>query len=208
MSIKPSSDVSIKSSGGCGGAIGRDANLGAIVRTYIGKIRPRAQDELDWFQGQATLESALELAALATNRQGKRYHHQRRFRRSTLAQARHILLSNTVRIGKSETFDGLFRVVDGLLQSVPGIGELYVYDTALRIGAKLGLLPDQVYLHAGTRVGARELGLDTRATKLPMTLLPDEFRELAPWEIEDVLCIFKDELRSASRDARAGQYSG
>jgi hypothetical protein len=41
-----------------------------------------------------------------------------------------------------------------------------MYDTALRIGAKLKLFPTKVYLHAGTRLGARALGLDDSAATL------------------------------------------
>jgi hypothetical protein len=50
----------------------------------------------------------------------------------------------------------------------------------------LNLFPDKVYLHAGTRLGARALGLRTAAT-LKMSELPKEFRALKPHEIEDVL---------------------
>ena len=39
------------------------------------------------------------------------------------------------------------------------LGELTVYDVAHRIGAYLQLEPDVVYLHRGTRIGARYLGL-------------------------------------------------
>ena len=51
--------------------------------------------------------------------------------------------------------------------------ELYCYDTALRIGAKLGLKPDKVYLHRGTRVDARRLGLPTEGATLEMSALPE-----------------------------------
>jgi hypothetical protein len=58
------------------------------------------------------------------------------------------------------------------LVDVPGIGELYVYDTALRIGAKLGVFPEKVYLHAGARIGVRNLGRDARKTALRIASLP------------------------------------
>ncbi|MBI4192845.1 MAG: hypothetical protein HY525_20220 [Betaproteobacteria bacterium] len=80
------------------------------------------------------------------------------------------------------------------MRSVRGIGELYVYDTALRLGAHLRLLPRQVYLHAGTRRGARALGLDHRAKSLAPTKLPAALRCLRPYEMEDVLCIYEDWL--------------
>ena len=84
-----------------------------------------------------------------------------------------------------------------MLEPISGAGELYVYDTSLRIGAKSNLLPTKVYLHAGTRVGARALGLDGQAKTLEVSMLPPEFRQLEPHEIEDVLCIFKVDLKAA-----------
>jgi len=66
----------------------------------------------------------------------------------------------------------------------------------LRIGARLNLFPMKVYLHAGARQGARTLGLNARAATLDVSDLPTEFHALRPHEIEDVLCIFKDELAS------------
>ncbi|PYX57969.1 MAG: hypothetical protein DMG76_10395 [Acidobacteria bacterium] len=47
------------------------------------------------------------------------------------------------------------------------------------------------------REGARALGLDARADALYMADLPRKFHALKPHEIEDVLCIFKDELASS-----------
>jgi hypothetical protein len=87
--------------------------------------------------------------------------------------------------------------VDAAVRSVRGIGELYAYDTALRLGAHLRLLPRHVYLHAGTRRGARALGLDHRAKSLATTSLPAALRRLRPHEIEDVLCIYEDWLGTA-----------
>jgi len=40
---------------------------------------------------------------------------------------------------------------------VYGVGELACYDAALRIGGNLNIFPEKIYLHAGTRTGAREL---------------------------------------------------
>jgi len=46
------------------------------------------------------------------------------------------------------------------------------------MGAKLNLFPTWVYLHAGTREGARALGLDARADALYMADLPRKFHAL------------------------------
>jgi len=169
-------------------------NLEIIVRTYISKIRPHAQSELDWFKQQLTLEAAIEKAALAINSRGKRYHHQRRLKQGALQRAKEALLLNSEAIEESNSFDDLFDLINRLVRPIEGIGELYVYDTALRISAKVGLLPQRVYLHAGTRDGAEKMGLDHEATALEVKTLPPEFDRLEPHEVEDLLCIFKDDL--------------
>jgi hypothetical protein len=168
----------------------------AIIRTYITQIRPRAKEELDWFRQQPTLREAIRLAALAVNSNGKRYSHQRRLHQTVLEQARDILLENegAIEACRGQYFDDLFALLEQLLTPIKGLGELYVYDTALRIGAKVGLLPRRVYLHAGTRVGAKALGFDGKAKTIEVSQLPHWLRQLEPHEIEDVLCIFKDEL--------------
>ena len=75
---------------------------------------------------------------------------------------------------------------------------------AVRIGAFLRVMPRRVYLQSGARVGARALGLDARQRSLPMDAFPAEFHRLVAWEVEDVLCIYKDELgRVVSRRATA-----
>jgi hypothetical protein len=171
-------------------------DLGAIVRTYIRKIRPKAQAELDWFRGQPSLHAAVEKAALAINSKGKRYTHQRRLQKVSLQHAYRVLEANLRPIARAADFDDLHGLINRILEPVPGIGELYVYDTSLRIGAQLNLLPTQVYLHAGTRAGARTLGLDTSGPTIKPSSLPRELRTLPPHEIEDILCIFKDKFRA------------
>lgn len=171
-------------------------NLKAITRIYTREIRPRAQAELDWFRRQPTLESAVEQAALAINSKGKRYSHQCRLKKVALEKARQALLVNSAALARAKSFDDLLSLVETILEPIGGIGELYVYDTSLRIGARLHLLPKKVYLHRDTRVGARTLGFDGRAKALEVSEMPSELRQLDPHEIEDVLCIFKADLKA------------
>lgn len=171
-------------------------SLEPIVRLYIQRIRPPAQAEIDWFQQQPTLESAIELAALARDKKGRRYSHQRRLKKAHLELAKQALLANSQSIARSMNFDDLFALIEKVVEPIKGIGELYVYDTSLRIGAKLGLLPDSIYLHAGTRRGAQALGFDGKAKALDKSVFPREFQQLEAHEIEDVLCVFEEELKT------------
>jgi len=79
------------------------------------------------------------------------------------------------------------------------VGELTVYDVSLRVGARFGLAPAEVYLHRGTREGAVALGLNGRRNTIRVDELPVEFRVLQPRELEDLLCIYKEQLKRLRR---------
>ncbi len=170
-------------------------SLRAIVDAYIRRFRPQAKRELDFFGEQPTLLLAIENAAMAVNANGKMFHHQRRLGKASLQQARNILVAHANAMEGVKDFDELISLVDALLAPVPGIGELYIYDTSLRIGSKLHMFPEYVYLHRGTRAGARALGKSGKERFLEVNSLPPEFQALEPHEIEDALCIFEDVLR-------------
>jgi hypothetical protein len=175
-------------------------SLQAIVRNYISYCRPGAQAELDWFRQQPTLEAAVTLAAHAINNKGKRFPHQHRITKDALEKARQSLMTNSSGISQVHSFDDLFILLTEILKPIHGIGDLYIYDTSLRIGAKLGVLPQKVYLHAGTLIGAGKLGLPIGAEVLELKAIPPEFQPLEPHEIEDVLCIFKDDFEVEDMD--------
>jgi hypothetical protein len=169
-------------------------DLRSIVQTYITHIRPQVNEELEWWRGQPTLGEALRCAAYATNSKGKRYSHQRRLKKATLDAVYAVLLANEQRIAHCRDFDKLYTLLAEVLAPVQAMDELYVYDAAVRIGAKLGKLPGKVYLRAGTREGAEALGLNPNARALEVTQLPVELQQLEPYEIEDLLCIFRGGL--------------
>ncbi len=164
-----------------------------LIKHYKKNKRPSSQKELNWFKSQPSLERAVEIAVSATNDRGKRYSHQCKIPKAALVQAKPVLMAMVNDFRQCESFDQVFDLVREL-RKIQGIGELYVYDTALRIGAYLGLLPEKVYLHAGTRVGAKELGFDSKRKTIEMNELPPEFQELQPLEVEDVFCIYKTSL--------------
>ncbi len=173
-------------------------SLNGIVQKYIDHVRPKVEPEEDCFKNLSSLEKAIEHAGLALDCKDQRFGHQKRLKRTVLEEAKERLLRNKEKIEKCRSFDELFALIEILTQPVEGIGELYVYDTSFRIGVFLNLYPKRVYLHAGTRTGARYLGLDTEAKFLEQSVFPSEFDQLKPFEIEDVLCIFKDDLKALS----------
>jgi hypothetical protein len=138
------------------------------------------------------------MAAKAENECGKRYSHQYRITRKAMQEANRLLLEKHDVLQRCKTFHELWQRIKIILGTVAGLGDLYVYDTALRIGAHLNLLPDRVYLHAGTRTGAQAFGITSRNPEwIEIEELPSVLRELPPHEIEDILCIYKGKAATA-----------
>ncbi len=168
-----------------------------IVRDYRKRFTANHQRGLDYFAACPSLDDAVTKAALAKNPEGKRSAHQRRLKQAVLERSRRRLVACDFRACKS--FDELFTMVHEAIGGISGIGSLTVYDTTLKIGSFLNLEPKRVYLHSGTRIGARPL-LDVRGRDtIEVTELPKPFRTLAPHQIEDCLCIYKDEIAQIVR---------
>ena len=172
-----------------------------ILEDYDRRHCCNEEQEIAWFQKQPSLRAAIEAAARAIDGRGRRYSHQYRIRRESIRHATAALLAAKAHIARANSFDALHALIASQLREVSGIGELYLYDTAFRVGAYRRLLPTRVYLHAGTRDGARALNVDYRRPALEMSEVPAELRHRQPHEVEDILCIFKD--RFVSRESAA-----
>jgi len=170
-----------------------------VVQDYIARYRDRAVNELVFFRMMNSLDEAIEKAAKAEVEGGKKYDHQWRIPTAVLARAGKELLAKRAQITECPSFDSLIELVETTAGSIRGFGELAIYDTAVRIGARLGMEPEFVYLHRGTRKGAKALGLASGGKYLKVGELPAEFTKLRPHEIEDCLCIYAKELARLKR---------
>lgn len=166
----------------------------AIIQEYRRDHRPFGLKELRHFKRRPDFATALHDAARAIRPDEKVYDHQRRCGKAALAAFHRALLPVSADLERAQSFGDLYDLIRGVSARCERIGNLTTYDTALRLGSFMGLRPERVYLHTGTRKGARRLGLATRGTSLPMDALPKGMHELEPWEAEDVLCIFKRRL--------------
>lgn len=179
-------------------ALGHAMKLEAILRHYELHHRPRHDRELSWFRTQASLEDALRVAGKAQDEKGKRYRHQRRIKPEAIEEATKRLVELHDDLQRCSTFHELWALIRENLKPIQGIGDLYVYDAALRIGAYLRLTPERVYLHAGTRIGARKSGLllhpNDRREWLESNELPAPLRDLPPSDVENLLCIYEGRL--------------
>lgn len=168
-----------------------NTDLVALVRLYRIHNRPQLKEELKFFRDIPSLALAVHNAAFAKDERGKRHKHQCRISQMPLKRAKQILSQSHHQIEECSSFQELHFWLAEALGTVRGLGELYIYDTALRLGAFRRLAPKFVYLHRGTRAGAKTLGLNTSGGYLTITDLPEPLRKLTPHEAEDFLCIYK-----------------
>lgn len=103
-------------------------------------------------------------------------------------------------ISNAKCFDDVMKIIRNT--KVIGFGDLSIYDASVRISAYLGLVPDKVYLHAGTKEGAKYLedkkllpeGASDKIM-LPMDDFPEPIQKLNPLQVENFLCSFKLDLK-------------
>jgi hypothetical protein len=179
---------------------GRRMTLEEIVGLYIRECRDDARKEIRFFEIQRSPSAAIQKAALCVLPSGKRHSHQRRIPKAVLEKAEASLQAAGKRLAKAADFAALHEVVKAEIGNIPGIGALAVYDIAHRIGAYFRKSPALVYLHRGTKTGAAVLGF--HGDSLDPRKLPSPFSRLTPAEIEDCLCIYKDQLRGERRAKR------
>lgn len=166
----------------------------SIISDYFSNGNKGAIEEEAFFVSCQTLEQAISYAGLARNSKYK-FPHQYRVKNEALEGSRMVLLQSIGRIQVCESFHQLFLLVESLIGPINGIGPLTIYDTAFRIGIKLGLFPEYIYLHAGTKEGARNLGLYTNEPYLEICQVPNTFQKLKSSEIENIFCIYKDRFK-------------
>lgn len=175
------------------------------ILNIISHYKKWRQENLDtWIEycrSQTNTEDAVRFAALAENHEGKKNRHQRRLNKIILEKFAANLLDKKTEIQAVTSFSDLMVIV--VKCRISGIGELACYDTANRIGAKIGFSPDKIYLHAGTRIGAEKLlGRPIKKRHIDRTELPSPFHDktLTNAEIEDILCIYKDKFNKVEID--------
>lgn len=172
-----------------------------VVAAYRRDFSVHHREEMEWFGDcRQTIEEVIRRACKSevptVNGGMVRHSHQTSYRipATALSEAADRLERRKSDVEKAADFVALLGTVEASIGSVARIGPLAVYDISLRIGAYKGLRPIEVYLHAGTREGARALGLSTNLRSLPMSSLPSGLRSLSAEEAEDVLCIYRRAL--------------
>lgn len=170
-----------------------------LLADYEAEHAPKERTQVNWFREQSSIGEAIQIAARAVDRNGRRFDHQRRIRKQAIDATMKVLLANSANIGHTRRFGELLELLEHLLSPINGIGELYCYDCAARIGAYLNISPDRVYLHAGTRKGARVLGLAYQRRSLEVTEMPEALQSRSPRELENILCIYASDFTNLAQ---------
>jgi hypothetical protein len=180
----------------------------AIYSDYLRRFGPEVGPEAEWFgKRRRSLTEAIAYAAKSElpsrHAQGMGrlvvHEHQRRVGKHRLARLAEILAAEEKAIAAARSFPVLLRIIESAAAQVNGIGALTCYDVAHRIGSYKGISPGAVYLHTGTLDGARALGLARGGGKLAVSALPSPLNRLSPAQAEDVLCIYKADLKRLAR---------
>ncbi len=147
---------------------------------------------------QRDMKAAISVSVFSINNTGKRNPHQRRLKKQTLEELETNLLLRIDDISSTKKFSQLLQIIEEC--KVKGIGALTCYDVANRIGNRLKLQPEVVYLHAGTKKGIENLlGNKIKQRSIKKNELPEPFKSygLSCHEIEDILCIYKDKFKTS-----------
>ena len=170
-----------------------------IVSTYKKVYLPAAHAEWRWFASAKNIKEAIARAVSSELNEDGNYmsSHQRRIGRAKLAKAAIYFGRMAEEYASATNFEQVYAITKSV--STPKelrIGELARYDFSTRVSAFLNLKPESVYLHAGTRTGARNLGYlhENEIQKTELIQKHPELETLSPDDIENLLCIFKDNL--------------
>lgn len=178
--------------------------ISQIITDYQATMKQYPDTCLTGCANKSSIEEAIKYAVESKDENGKHHGHQYRIRKTSYPAFEDKLLSISESLLKTHDFEELLKAINEN-NDVPGIGELAVYDVAERIGVFLGpaFAPQDIYLHSGTRKGARKLGLKTRYKNgLQYITIADILQKypalgghgLTASEFENILCMYKDEF--------------
>jgi hypothetical protein len=175
----------------------------AMIRKYLKDYLP--SDDTEWFKlvdSKRTLPDQIETAVLSLDFNGRMHGHQRRVGGARLKKYAQAMLSQhhidlIKKALRSKNFHAVYLVFKEETKHHYMVSTLTAYDVTQRICHVYGIEPEFVYLHTGTTEGARNLNIKTggkeylQSKEVPAWLSSS----LAPADIENFLCIYKDEFR-------------
>lgn len=185
---------------GCGHAgFEHCSNLDEMVSHFLSERRDLQQREKNWW-GDPSLspDKGCRRAMWTLGREGIRDPHQWVYTTAYLHSLGEQLATHAADLETAKDFGDLYRRVESALQLRPNRKPLLVYDIARRLGYMWDREPEEVYLHAGAKIGAQALRPELgRCRSRPLNDFPTSIRtRLTPSQTEDFLCLASDALSS------------
>ncbi len=154
----------------------------------------RELHEMERFFKSLPFLSAVEYAASGITPHRKIHPHQRRIGVKRLRMSVDLLKKNIPVIRKAKSFADLFKITESVQLELKGLGELWTYDSALRMAFNRGktFYPQAVFVQGGVLKGVKKLfsKILVNGRTFPMKVFPKEIQSLKPFEAEDFLSVW------------------
>ena len=154
----------------------------------------RELHELMRFFKSLSFRSAIEYSASGVAPHRKIHPHQRGIGVKQLRQSAILLKEYNSAIRKAKSFADLFIITETVKSVLKGLGDLWSYDTALRMAFNRGkaFYPQAVFVQRGNMKGIKKIfsKMPMKQRTLPVKIFPKELRSLKPFEIENFLSVW------------------
>lgn len=167
--------------------MGLKADIDKYIRTSLQQLKVT-----EAIYKKMNLSDAVIRSASARTTLDKIDSHQRRIGKVLLTKASNELMMKINLIRKCKTFADIFEITESVKKAIYGLGDLWSYDTALRIGFNMDIYPKDVYVQAGVRKGVTKIFTQKRIKGrcFPLSIFPSEIQKLKPHEVENFLCVW------------------
>src|ERR1700682_4771433 len=146
----------------------------------------RELHELQRFFKSLSFAAAIEYAASGVTPHRKIHSNQRRIGVGRLRQSAAHLKKFTPFIRKAKSFADLLLITEAVKSNMKGLGDLWSYDTALRMAFNRGktFYPKTVFVQGAVVKGVKKIfsKMPMRGRTMPMKIFPKEIRRLKPFE--------------------------
>lgn len=139
------------------------------------------------------LKEAIEKAAKSIDptNNNKMFSHQRRVGFKVANSGYELLKQREDDLRRCRSFEKIVAITDEVSKQIYRLGQLWSYDTALRIGFQKKVYPKNVYLQAGAIKGYKKIfNRNPRDRFKEKNKFPKELQILEPYEIENFLCVW------------------
>jgi len=154
----------------------------------------RELHEMERFFKSLSLSEAIEYAASGVTPHKKIHPHQRRVGVKRLRQGAALLKKFTPDIRKAKSYADLFRITENVKSDLKGLGDLWSYDTAVRMAFNRGktFYPQAVFVQGGVLKGIKKIfsKILMSGRTLPLKVFPKELQTLRAFEVENFLSIW------------------